>query len=510
MVVDDEMRQVKALSAVIRRLRPAYRILEATDVKTSWELLERESVDAVLTDIRMPDGDGLTLVERINHQKPHVRTVLISGYGQFDYAQQAISHRVIEYLIKPIGLADIERVIVKLDHLFVQDNEQRELNKELIWHDAVTNTLSEQQRRLIHSLSPSDGPGLAIVFEMSGEAATNRMASFKERWKTVSDSLGHCETFQEGAANRLVTLVWLSHALAAKPSEMVTKISRLLDQVRTDGFEDVSVGVSRVNSVFRQVIKEAYDEALLALQHRFYAADETVFWGSDIRLFIEKVTPRSKEILEPLVSAIKAGERHQVLKLVNDFFKPRDMPPFPDPGLIRDEVSHMVWELLHSLQTLLPADSPEWDYTLLRKKIKACRDYRELRQQFKKWVLQWLEISEKTNLDKNGLLILRCQNYLQQHYMDDVSLESVAAMFHFNSSYFSILFKQRTGINFSEYLLDLRIKKAKILLEQSDEKIASISERSGFRTAAYFNKMFKRETGISPKTFRQMQRQRHS
>lgn len=90
MVVDDEMRQVKALSAVIRRLRPTYRILEATDVKTSWELLERESVDAVLTDIRMPDGDGLTLVERINHQKPHVRTVLISGYGQVFLSAQDI------------------------------------------------------------------------------------------------------------------------------------------------------------------------------------------------------------------------------------------------------------------------------------------------------------------------------------------------------------------------------------------------------------------------------------
>ncbi|TYP77452.1 response regulator [Paenibacillus methanolicus] len=504
MIVDDEARQVKALSAIIRRLRPDYRTLEATDVKSAWELLTSEPVNAVLTDIRMPDEDGLTLAERIANQKPHIRTVLISGYGQFDYAQKAIEHRVIEYLIKPIGLADIERVIAKLEALFAQDNKHHALNKERFWHEIITDPLTDRKRQLIEHYAPSSGSGLAIVFELSGLSDGDRMAALKGNWTAESEALGHCETFQEVAGYRMASLVWLNPILAAKPSDTVTKISRILERVRADGFEDVSAGVSRVSPDFRLVVKEAYDEALLALRHRFYASEDAVFWRSDVQAFAERGITSAKEIAEPLAAAIKASERPRALDLVNAFFEPREVSPYPDPELIRDEVGHMVWQLLHSLQSLLPAHSPDWDHALLRKQFRHYRDYRELRLRFKEFVLRLLELAEKTQLDKNGLLILRCQHYLQQHYMEDISLESVAAMFHFNASYFSNLFKQRTGRNFSEYLLDLRINKAKLMLERSDEKIALISERSGFRTATYFNKMFKRETGISPKTFRQM------
>ncbi|WP_068620313.1 response regulator transcription factor [Paenibacillus tuaregi] len=504
LIVDDETRQVKALSAIIRRLRPTYRTLEAMDVKAAWELLTCESVDAVLTDIRMPDEDGLTLVERIASQKPHIRTVLISGYGQFDYAKKAIHHRVIEYLIKPIGLTDIESVLTKLEEQLAQDNQHHLLDKERFWHEVITGALADGKRQLMDKFAPSDGPGLAIVFELSGSSAADRIAKLNRRWTTESRAIGHCETLQEMSGQRLVSLVWLSSLLAPKPSDTVSKISRLLENIRANEFEDVSVGVSRMIPAFRSAVKEAYDEALLGLRHRFYTSEAAVFWGSDIQVFTEKVTPRAKEVTDPLVSAIKAGERSRALELVNEFFKPREMPPYPDPDLVRDEVGCMIWQLLQSLQSLLPSDSQEWDYTVLRKKFRNYRDYRDLRLRFKEFVLRLLELAQKTNLDKNGLLILRCQNYLQQHYMDNISLESVAAMFHFNPSYFSNLFKQRTGMNFSEYLLELRINKAKLMLEQSNAKIAVISQRSGFRTAAYFNKMFKRETGISPKTFRQM------
>ncbi|WP_166245349.1 response regulator [Paenibacillus turpanensis] len=505
MIVDDEVRQVKSLSAVIRRIRPTYRTLEATDVKMAWELLELEQIDAVLTDIRMPEEDGLTLVEWIATKKPHIRTVIISGYGQFDYAQKAIEHRVAEYLIKPIGLSDIERIIVKLEGLFEQDNKHQELSKERYWHQAIKGILTEEQRQLMERYAPSDGPGLALVFEMSGTAGMDRMALLKERWTVETVVLGQCETFTDFNEHHIVSLVWLNHNIVAKPSEMVMKISRALERVRADGFEDISVGVSRVYAHFHMDVIVSYGEAVLALRHRFYALEDTVFWRSDVQPFIEKVSPNAKEITEPLISAIKADERSRALQLVNSFFQPRETSPYPEPGLIRDEVSLMVWQLLHGLKSLLPADDDEWEYGRLRKKFNRYRDYQELRLRFKEFVLQLIELAKKTNLDKNGLLILRCQNYLQQHYMDDISLESVAAMFHFNSSYFSNLFKQRTGINFTEYLLDLRINKAKLMLEQSDDKISSISLRTGFKTPAYFNKMFKRETGISPKAFRQMQ-----
>lgn len=504
LIVDDEIRQVKALSAIIRRLRPAYRTLEATNTAAAWELLENEAVDAVLTDIRMPDEDGLTLVERISSRKPHIKSVLISGYGQFDYAQKAIEHRVVEYIVKPIGLADIERIVAKLEDLHAEDTKQSQLSKERFWQDALFGNGPYRQQPLFERYAPPDGPGLVIVFEPGRTDADCSLSLIRNRWAAEAASLGHSVTVADPASGRTAAIVWLNLALAAKPSDSVMKISRLLEKVKSDGGEQITVGVSRMRPALHETLTEAYAEALLALKHRFYTPEETVYWGSDTLPFTERAAPSAKEMADPMLTAIKAGESTRAIELVNAFFQRKEAPPYPDPALIRDEVDMLLWQLLHGMQNVLPADSQEWTFARIRKRFQEYGDYRELRLRFKELVLQLLELSEKTQVDKNGLIILRCHHYLQQHFMEELSLESVAARYHFNASYFSHLFKLRTGMNFSEYILELRINKAKRLLAESDVKIAEISEQCGFRTPAYFNKMFKREVGLSPNTFRHM------
>ncbi|MFC4101335.1 response regulator transcription factor [Paenibacillus xanthanilyticus] len=504
LIVDDETRQVKALSAILRRLRPAYRILEAADAKAAWSLLESEAVDAVLTDIRMPEEDGLTLVERIAGGKPHIKTVLISGYGQFDYARKAIEHRVVDYLVKPIGLSDIERVLAKLEVLFSEEREREQLNKERIWQDVLFGDASGSTAERAERCASPGGPGVVIVFELGRGDPIGLITELKRKWRTESASAGQSEIVTDPTGRRAAAIMRLTPALAAKPSESVAKLSRLLDHVRSDGGEHIAVGVSRTRADVHASVAEAYAEALLALRHRFYAPEQTVFWGTDSQPFAERISPSAKEIAEPLLTAIKAVEGGRALDLVNAFFCQRESPPYPKPGLMKDETWMLIWQLLNGMESLLSDDAPEWSIARLRERFQGYDDYRELRLRFKELVRHLLALTEKTQQDKNGLIIMRCQHYLQQHYMEDLSLESVAAKFHFNASYFSYLFKLRTGMNFSEYVLDLRIRQAKRMLAQTDAKVAEISERSGFRTPAYFNKMFKREIGLSPKTYRQM------
>jgi len=504
LIVDDESRQVKALASIIRRLRPDYRTLEAGDADTAWDILENEAVDAVLTDIRMPDEDGLTLVERIAGSKPHIKTVLISGYGQFDYAKKAIAHRVIEYIVKPIGLADIEQVITKLENLFVEDNKHKQLTRERFWQEALLGNEYNRQHLKFEEYGAYDGPGLVIVFQLSSTDPGSLLTLLNNRWTTEAVSIGQSEIVADSAGRILTSIVWLNQALAAKPSDLVMKICRLLEKVKSDGGEQITTGVSGMRASLNTALTEAYAEALFALKHRFYAPDETVFWGSDNHPFTDRVSPSAKEVAAPILSAIKAGDSSKALELANSFFKRREAPPYPDPVLVKDEIGMLLWMVLNGMQSMLPADSLEWSQAHLRRKFQDLDDYQALRIRFKKFVQQLLEFSEKTQMDKNGLIIMRCQNYLQQHYMNELSLEAVAEMFHFNASYFSNLFKQRTGVNFSEYVLDLRLKHARQLLADSDEKVAIISERCGFSSPAYFNKMFKREIGVSPKAFRQM------
>ncbi len=512
LIVDDEPRQVKALSAILRKQRPEYRIIETMDVETAWERIETEPVDAVLTDIRMPDVDGLTLIERISHQKPHIKTVLISGYGQFDYARQAIEHRVVEYLVKPIGLSDIERVISKLEEMFAQEsslNQSVSVYHEHLWNALIAGKLNEQQRLELDRYIPVEGPGIAMVIELGKDqqarTAQNIPNAIRQKWNKLLSPLGKCILFGDSLSERVVTLIWLDRSLAAKPSETVSKITRLFEQLRTgENMEGAVLGLSTIRPSLTKEVRYAHDEAMLALKHRFFAVDEAIIWGSDIRTFTDKVTPGSKELAEPLTLAVKVGDRSRAMELVNAFFQKREAPPFPDPDLIKEELNMILWKMMEGLQSVVPTETIELSHSHLKKQISGCGDYQKLRFRFKKLVEELLELSGKSRQDKNGLIILRCQAYLQQHYMEDISLESVAAMFHFNPSYFSNLFKNKTGVNFSEYMINMRIKEAERILENTQDKISEISERVGFHNPSYFNKMFKRKTGISPNSFRQM------
>jgi two-component system response regulator YesN len=97
-----------------------------------------------------------------------------------------------------------------------------------------------------------------------------------------------------------------------------------------------------------------------------------------------------------------------------------------------------------------------------------------------------------------------CVRLIQERYMDDLTLESVSGMFHFNSSYFSTLFRTHTGKTFSELLIETRLNRAKELLSDTacNLKIYGIAEQCGYRDAKYFCRLFRKHTGVSPEVFR--------
>jgi len=92
--------------------------------------------------------------------------------------------------------------------------------------------------------------------------------------------------------------------------------------------------------------------------------------------------------------------------------------------------------------------------------------------------------------------------YVREHFANEMTLGAVADLVHLNPSYFSTLFKQKTGTSFIEFLLDTRIEAAKKLLLESDRKIQEIADSTGFSNIRHFNRVFKMETGLTPKEYR--------
>jgi len=101
-------------------------------------------------------------------------------------------------------------------------------------------------------------------------------------------------------------------------------------------------------------------------------------------------------------------------------------------------------------------------------------------------------------------LISDAMKYIDENMHDSITMKQVALHLHLNASYFSVLFKEETGVTFSEYLTRTRLQKAKELLLTTDMPIWEVAEKVGYSTDKYFIKVFKENEGISPKSFRKV------
>ena len=107
------------------------------------------------------------------------------------------------------------------------------------------------------------------------------------------------------------------------------------------------------------------------------------------------------------------------------------------------------------------------------------------------------------NESKNPVLIQKCISYINEHYNEDINLETVANIVHLNPSYFSSIFKKEVGVSFSNYLNKIRKEQSKLLLKNTDSSIVEIALEVGFEDQSYFSKVFKNLTKMTPKQYRQ-------
>lgn len=111
-------------------------------------------------------------------------------------------------------------------------------------------------------------------------------------------------------------------------------------------------------------------------------------------------------------------------------------------------------------------------------------------------------VEERDNVCSKPVRVI--QQYLQEHYAEPVKLEDVSGIAGFNSSYFSALFKKETGKNFSEYLIDLRVARAKVLLTDTQISVTDVAAQVGYSDFKYFTRIFRRESGITPADYRKL------
>jgi two-component system response regulator YesN len=526
LIVDDETIFRRGLRTIISELSEDWEIVgEARDGYEALDMLEQLKPDVLLTDIRMPRMNGIQLQQIAREQFPDLQVIVISGYDDFTYVQQSLRQGASDYLMKPIEREELTSLLKRLKNelknriertpLQSSHKENNEIRQHVIEHlieGFLRGTVHRSELDLLRRI----GVDFDLPYYTCLVIKLDKDSVDQDRYKRADPSLFQLyiqQFIQEILSQRVkaFSFVWSDTdvvTLINLPDEdtSMSNLVKMAESIRRQikSFSNITVTIG-VGSVVAGVesISKSYNEAEIALLYRLIVGGDKVleYKHTAIDNHFKKDTKKwSWEALEHSINEGKTEETKQRLESV-----------------ISDLCQH--------------AKNPE---TVHQQICKLLIHYYELAEGIG-IAKQWLEtkdirtvLSEVCSISSREELIEACQEllgrltlcisggdvhletdpieksvrYLVRHFHEPVTLKDVADKVFLNPAYFSSLFKQRTGKTFVERLTEIRIEEAKRRLSYTDDKVIVIADKTGFANIRHFNRVFKRETNMSPKAFR--------
>lgn len=520
-VVDDEVRQCKGLKNILQReFREEAMVWAFTAAAEALEFLHREGADIIITDICMPEMDGLRFMEEAEKEKTGIKVILLTGYAEFEYARKALTLGALDYLLKPLNPNRMRAVLEKAFRAIREErllaSQKDEMRKQL---DITLPAYMEQQLNqwVYGRLSPADKKEMEKIIPCGkpGNVIITRLQGLQEWGSTVGkEELEEAKYQLKWWMKELLqitchSLSFFSHVL---PDTMVTVVTEkregadaaaLLERAALpESFPSFSGGDRKLWIVLGEPaadlflqIEECYKSAVMVMDYRFY------FPEAD-RLSAGFILPRRTGEFgiglaeeEALKDAVKNTDLTLACRLADRIMERCLDSGYPEPARFRSGLQSLLRHISLYFH-LEEAFERFWQQEGGDKSIETFRN--KLYGALKLLVTG----SEEKKQDKNNGFAERFRAYIEQHYEKDIPLEEISAVFQLTPTYFSNLVKETTGDSFSRNLIEVRMKKARAMLQETDCRIYEIARKTGYEDVKYFNRVFKRENGITPMQFR--------
>lgn len=513
LVVDDEPRHRRGLCKMLSGLRPEYKVYTAKDGMEAYEMTLIHSIDIMITDIRMPQLDGLQLIERLGSRLKTMKVILLSAYGQFDYARKAINLGAFDYLLKPVTRHLMIDVLQKAEKRLAEERapelEQRErmltkwINGKLHPSDygEIWGTMEEISGGQVSVLEIEPGSGWESIQSVERSKEVLRSRLVEGLTSGLPSARISCSWFATDNDSRLIAIFeGRSDTENSLQGEMMR--AYLVSLQREYGIE-ASIGFSDMFEDVKERVAEAYGQALHALTYRFYGGAGQVYRYSAIRYnpnpYKAMIASGEAKKLNDAVKSLDGSRAELALSELMDFML-AEGPLSPED--IVNTVVLVLMEQIKMLMNLFAQDEADKFATELYGRFRRCRRFEQLKSDAGMFLSDMLSHISSRRGAAGYEWIDKCKQYLETRYGEDLTLESVAQHFYFSPSYFSATFKNQAGIGFIDYLSHIRLAKAKEQLRRTNDKVYEISRRVGYKDSGYFIRVFKKNVGMTPDEYR--------
>ena len=522
-IADDEERICKLIHALVDWDDMSMEVVAtAHNGLETLELVKKYPIDILITDIRMPGLSGLDVIQELKKEKPDMEIIIISGYAHFEYAKAAITYGVGNYLLKPINKTEListlekvrekildKRAIEENTNLLIQKNEKdiKKIQRLLIDYlleqkckKMALEELNEEYHLHMH-------PGCFQTFWLKMDGKTkdmtpNGMGIVMGKVEQLLEKSLEPKCIEMVITHKSTSCIGIINYDISKQGEIKRILKNCLAQLEYEkslyGDVTFSMAVSLPTDKTENLVT-ILNEVVVTIKERILRGTGKILE----RIVFEKKI-RDQNILETYLRMITQAielkspdECEKAIQIMIDTIRKT-----------KDMYGYEILDIVHACGNLFLSqfkveNRPEC-LARFDEECEQCRNVEELfdvlREMQNSHVLQLRQQYE----DDANRPIRQAKQYIQNHYQEPISLETVSEIVGLSPAYFSTLFKKYEEEGFAKYLINVRIEQAKIILRESNVSIAEVCKKVGYNDLKHFNHTFEKMTGVKPTTYRKL------
>ncbi|MDR6555255.1 response regulator [Paenibacillus qinlingensis] len=502
---------------------------EADDGDVALEVIEREKPDIVLTDVRMPNMDGIQMSNQLSGKFPHIKIVFVSGHDDAEYLKSALKVKAVDYMFKPVNLGELEIVIERLVSALNAEHHERKLIEDMqvkliqsmpllrekflmsLIREGVIYPSRVQDRIDFLGLNlPMEGAYWVIAIRIDDASEVAQTRSERDQQLLSYSVLNIVQELIERDIGGYVFENQIGEFVGilrlTQEDDQESQLFTLAEEVRESlhNYLKISVTIGVGERIYKLAsLPQSYLQAKEASDQRWFLGKNQIISMDNLEQDQESVYRFDAAQQERIVSSLRSADN---LKVQEDLYEIYI-------ALSRNRTDGIAYGRNISLQLLLLAsrillelhvqkgDLESKENELLSKVFQQ-ETLGALRSLVEAYLLEVCErISEKRN-GKSKNVIERTRSIIDKRYAENLQVGDIATEVFLSTTYLCLLFKQETGETINEYMTKVRIEQAKALLKDPANKFYEVCYAVGYSDPSYFSKIFKKYTGYTPSTFR--------
>jgi len=531
LVAEDDVIIRNSLVNYIRKNDQELEIMgEAENGMQALELCRDIEPDIVITDVMMPQMDGIELIQKLREKYYDVKSIIISGHDEFAYAQSALSLDVADYLLKPFLPEKLAQTLSKVKESLERQrnfyNNMKNLQKRLeesmpivrerFYIDLVSGHLTlEDIINKSHYLNiniEASYYGVSVIKVNKNKMAERKNISKEELLQFfLMDTVGqmfdkNIRTYVFGISDNQLGIILCGNY--EHKHQFFQNINKSLTNLITSmaNYYDVVIYAS-IGKLYEDIIKLplSYREAKEAMAYSFAIEANTVINYDEIFLNGVKTYERPSQLIKEIVLYTKICNEFEAIKRIENMFEYYRQNHVIEPDFIKTDVIDVVLALQRYIEEskgnfkfLYQQGSGPYEQIQKADTLYGLSDLLEN--------IVKLTICEIARIKKghSSFIIEKLKSIIADNTgNEEFNLDQAASMLYISPNYLRQLFKEQTGETFTEYLTAQRMKKAAELIADPTIKISDISEMVGYGSQSYFSKCFKKYFRVAPSEYRE-------